>query len=376
MIKIWIGRRESDILTYMPNKFDYSISYYGSNNQKNNFSFDRQKRTFSRYNKDFYCFIIKCIEDICNDRLDYELYFYNNILSRELENLQPSLKNHFRNCNNYSLIDWLNNKSYSRLWLSNSVNVPPFALLSKDECHIDNLSVIFPHYSEYIIQKNYSSGGKGTYHLTSNNENIILNQLSSSEPYLASPYIANAIAACCHVIIGSKNVIVFPIGFQILSEHMDTMTYLGTTYQKPNHLRITDLQIEEFILKISHRLACNGYRGICGYDFLIQEKQLILIEINPRYMASSYLLNYVLAKENLPSLFDLNDMAFSNDMKLGIYQKQIYNLNIPYVTKTAYYNETKTTSLPSKYILLFNDGLDNAYAFENNAYMYRYIDKY
>lgn len=375
MIKIWIGRRESDILTYIHNKFNYSITYYGSNNQPTNFAYDIQKRTLAKYNKKFYEFIITCIKKLCKVDSDYELYFYNSILSKELEKLEPSLKKHFRNCNSYILLDWLNNKSYSRLWLSNSVDVPPFTLLSKGECSISYLKNKYPNYSEYIIQKNYSSGGKGTYHLKSENENAILNQLSQFEPYLVSPYIANAISACCHVIIGIDDAIIFPIGFQILSENMDTMSYLGTTYQKPSSLNITDSQIEEFILNISCRLSRNGYRGICGYDFLIKENQLILIEINPRYMASSYLLNHVLAKENLPSLFDLNDMAFVNDSRLMDYKKSIHSLNVPYITQTIYYNKVKNKQLPDDYELLFDDGLENVCIYEDNAYLYRYIIK-
>lgn len=372
MIKIWIGRRESDILTYIPNTFNYSITYYGSNDQISNFAFSVKKRAQAKYDIKFYTFIISCIKNLC-DNTDYELYFYNSTLTKELGKLQPSFKKHFKNCNNYVLLDWLNNKSYIRLWLSNSVIVPPFTLLSKEECCLSFLKSKFPNYKEYILQKNYSSGGKGTYHLTKENENVILNQLSAFEPYLASPYLTGAISACCHVIIGKDDTLIFPIGYQILSENRDTMCYLGTTYKKPQCFNITYSQIEEFILNISIRLSNNGYRGICGYDFLIKEDQLILIEINPRYMASSYLLNHVLSKENLPSLFELNDMAFANDTTLYKYQASIHNLKVPYTTRTIYYTKKFEKQPSCKYELLFNDGLENVCDYEENAYLYRYI---
>lgn len=373
MIKIWIGRRESDILTYKPIEFNYSITYYGSNNQISNFAFDIHTRSHAKYNKQFYSFIVTSINLICNNTNEYEIYFYNSSLSKELGKIKPSLKKHFRNCNSSILLDWLNNKSYTRLWLSNSVMVPPFTLLSKEECCLNSLNSKFPNYTEYIIQKNYSSGGTGTYHLTKRNENVILNQLSSVEPYLVSPYLTNAISACCHVIIGKDNTIIFPIGYQILSENIDTMKYLGTTYKKPYNLKIADTQIREFLLKISFRLSKNGYRGICGYDFLIKDKQLILIEINPRYMASSYLLNYVLFKENLPSLFEFDNMAFKNNDKLYMYQEKIYNLNVPYLTRTIYYDKKNENQLPPKNELFYSDGLENVNTYEENVYFYRYI---
>lgn len=375
MIRIWIGRRESDILTYSPNIFNYSITYYGSNNKVSNFAFCVGKRTQAKYDKPFCLFIINCIKDISCYDSNYELYFYNSTLGQKLEKLQPSIKKHFKNCNSYTLLDWLNNKSYVRLWLSNTVIVPPFALLSKEECYLSNLKYKFPDSLEFIIQKNYSAGGKGTYRLTKETEPLIMEHLSSALPYLVSPYLSNAISACCHVIIGEKSCIIFPIGFQIISDNMNTMNYLGTTYKKPRNLQIENSKIEEFILNISRLLAQNGYRGICGYDFLIQDEQLILIEINPRYMASSYLLNYILSMEQLPSLFELNNMAFANDNKLSRYINDIAKLTIPYETRTIYYEENLQLHLPREYELYFDDGLDNVSDYEDNSYLYHYIRK-
>ena len=59
-MKIWIGRRESDIFTYKNKVFDYSITFYGSNDQLRNYAFCTQKRTTANYSKDFYIFVNKC----------------------------------------------------------------------------------------------------------------------------------------------------------------------------------------------------------------------------------------------------------------------------------------------------------------------------
>ena len=83
------------------------------------------------------------------------------------------------------------------------------------------------------------------------------------------------------------------------------MNYLGTSFKDIDYELVYT-----FIEKISRRLAKNGYRGICGYDFLIKNDDILLIEINPRFMTSLYLINYVLEKSNLPTLFNFNDMVF------------------------------------------------------------------
>lgn len=372
-MKIWVGRRESDILSCKNKVFDYSITFYGSNDKENNFSYCAEKRVCAKYEKEFYVFVNACISTLTKDILDYEIYFYNNTIGKRLEKVNPLLKQHFKNCNNYELLEWLNNKSYTRFWLSNSVSVPPYTLLSASECSYNDLKKKFPFYSEFIIQRNYSSGGSGTYHLTEYNEVKIQNLLSINEPYLVSPYISQSISACCHVIIGKNTNLIFPIGFQIISENTDKMSYLGTSFVKPDCKTINYKEVYIFIEKISKRLAKNGYRGICGYDFLIKDNKILLIEINPRYMASSYLINYALEDNNLPTLFDFNEMAFKDDLLLSKYENMIANLKIPYKTYTQYYRNNSDLEKPSNSILYLDDGLENVKEFDENVYLYRYI---
>ena len=126
---------------------------------------------------------------------------------------------------------------------------------------------------------------------------------------------------------------------------------------------------------IAKLLAQNGYRGICGYDFLLKDEAIYLIEINPRYMGSSYLINMVLFENNLPSLFELNDMAFKNDISILKYKDIVWNLEIPYTTFATHYDEHKNYSHYPECYRLFKDGHDFDDQCEENAYMYSYIIK-
>lgn len=45
-----------------------------------------------------------------------------------------------------------------------------------------------------------------------------------------------------------------------------------------------------------------GYRGVCGIDFVIDDSNVSILEVNPRFLGSSFIINTTLADENLPSL--------------------------------------------------------------------------
>ena len=119
-----------------------------------------------------------------------------------------------------------------------------------------------------------------------------------------------------------------------------------------------------------------NYRGICGLDFIFIQNNILLIEINPRYQGSSYLLNAVLNVYNLPSLFELNSICFSANYINNDITSQIDKMSVSFESYTSIYklggcNDIK--NLP-KNVLLFLDGLSNANKFEDGVYLYRYLE--
>lgn len=379
IVKVWIGRYESDVLTYKPYCFDYSITYYGSN-QNNNFAFSDIVREHAVYNNIFVEFVNEKIIKIRNKTIhkdnSIELYFYSNGIKRNLLDKYPQYKNICKNCNSNKLIDWLNNKTYTRLWLDNTVSVPKYALLSKAECSYEKIHSLFPEFNEYIIQKNYSAGGHGTFKLNKYNEQTILDKITFYEPYLVSPYYKNNISMCCHVIISENDILIFPLALQKLSEANNRLSYEGTDYSFSRELS-KDIKSKcmDFINKISILLSQNGYRGICGFDFLIIDKTPFFIEVNPRFMGSSYLINYALCESNLPSLFEFNTMAFVNSKKLGKYKKIISEMRINYITRTiSNFSGVQNIKLPQRNNMFF-DGLRENTLLKQDVYLYRYFER-
>lgn len=135
------------------------------------------------------------------------------------------------------------------------------------------------------------------------------------------------------------------------------------------------IQVKNKAINVGKRLMEINYRGICGLDFIFTQNNILLIEINPRYQGSSYLLNAVLNIYNLPSLFELNSICFSANYINNDITSQIDKMSVSFESYTSIYkmggcNDIK--NLP-KNVLLFLDGLSNANKFEDGVYLYRYL---
>ena len=93
-IKIWVGKRESDILTYQ--YFDVSITFFGSNTN-NNHSFCISNRIKPNYNKKFTEFVRHLLIKYISSDENIEIHFYNNEFAYKLISLEPLLKKYIVN---------------------------------------------------------------------------------------------------------------------------------------------------------------------------------------------------------------------------------------------------------------------------------------
>ena len=368
-IKIWVGKRESDILTY--HYFDISITFWGSNTN-NNHSFCTQNRIKSNYGRDFTEFVIGLLKEFISSNKDIEIHFYNNVFAYKLMSLEPILKNYIVNINSKRILDITRHKTLSRVWLQNTIDVPKFACLSKSECEYKNLTRMYPFYDKFIIQKNISGGGDGTYLINDQNCKQIISNLGADDVYLVSPYYEDNISLSCHLLIDHKSITVFPISRQLLRYDNNKIAYCGNKYLDNNdNLAV---QVKNKAHQIGCRLMEINYRGICGLDFIFTENRILLVEINPRYQGSSYLINAILKANQLPSLFELNSICFCSYINSSI-TAQINQMHISLESNTFIYktNEFDNTENYPKNVMLFLDGLPNANEYEDGVYLYRYL---
>lgn len=365
MRKIWIGKRESDIQTYP--YFDYSITFWGSNNDTN-FSFCEKKRINSDYSPAFTHFVIKKLKELIDDSSDeYQIFFYNNSFAYKIIDLDTSLRPLVKNLNSVYIHNLLRHKTLSRLWLSNSVDVPAFASLSKHECKYEHLKIMFSGYERFVIQENYSGGGEGTYIISSQNADKVLKKLSDNKTFLISPYYENNISLSCTLMIDDYSSLIFPVSQQILIFN-DHIRYCGNHYYK-NGENISAC-VKSNAKKVGETLRNIGYRGICGLDWIYTNKKILLIEVNPRFQGSSFAINEALKRKGLPSLFELNNNCFTNGIPTKI-KECITKLSIPFENHSIFLDQMPIKNEPDE--LIYLDGYDKSETFEDNVYLYRYI---
>ena len=379
MIKIWLGPRESDILT-MGKYFDKSITFYGSDGQ-DNYSYCTEHRRNLYYDDNYYKFVFDSFDKLLAMDSECAVHFYSGGHANRLKEMRPEYAQHFKYINDPMLLDWFNNKTYSRTWMENSVDVPRYKLLSKSECAYGALSEKFYGFDEFILQLNHSSGGKGTWKLNKQNEIKLFDEIPGNEPLLVSPYYADTISANCHIIVGENESILFPTSVQIINVQNDKMIYSGGDY---TYGRSVDEQmgdkLYDFKSKMAGMLSKTGYRGVCGIDFLVYGEKILLIEINPRYQGSTFVLNHELTNCGYPSITELTTWAFDNPEFLAEWKDRIEKIKIK--NEGHVISLSPDATLEDAYRLfddvkdkhnVFLDGFLNAKEFESSPYLFKYF---
>lgn len=372
MYRVWVGKRESDIMTYT--FFDESITFYGSNTGTNHSycTFFRQK---SSYSTAFSEYVISILRQIIDTHCDAEIHFYNNSFAYKLYKNAPEILAHMVNSNPSQILGILNHKTLSRLWLTNTIATPAFCSLSCKECVITNLKKKFGNYDAFVIQENISGGGNGTFLVNEDNSDIVIASLDKTKLYLVSPYYFPNKSMSCHLMISRNDVAVFPVSEQILDYTTNRIVYLGNKYL-PSSSQMS-MAVKDLANKVGIALQSIGYLGICGLDFIYAEKQIMLIEINPRYQGSSYAINTALYSKDIPSLFEMNDMCFSKTSfpqtllsSIEYLEIDCINISHSFASEKDLPDENKLSTNSTKHIL-FTDGCLNAREFEAGAYLYR-----
>lgn len=320
---IWIGPRESDIWDCQE-LFDGSVTIFGSN-KNNNISYCAQNNVRIDHN------VPGCVENaFWNENIqkamdahpNCKIMYYNNEYSIELP---KELRDKVVCCNQLSLLKTLADKSAMRISISNYIPTVPFQqiLYSKNM----DIATVFPMANKLIFQENNSSGGYGTHLIDIHN----LNELDKFEgrSLMLSPYFQNSISVNVHMVIGNDDILYFPGSVQIIQALNNKLLYLGADYIVFQTISLENkMLLKEYSHIIGEHLQTLGYRGVIGFDFLITEKEIMFLEINARFQASTPLLNKALKHQNLPTIQQMHLYAFTNQQLPK--QSEIDSLVIPY----------------------------------------------
>lgn len=377
----WIGKYESDIEHC--NIFNGSITYYGSNNGSNCAFCKNNIRINRKLSDEYKKFIINSMKRKLSENSHCKFLFYNQSLAHEIIAMYPTFSDQIIGINTSTIICTLNNKLYNRLWLSNVVDTLPVKTLTKSECNYKNIKDIFPDFSRFVIQKNISSGGNGTYLLTPNSESYILNELENGELYIVSPYIKDAYSINIHLCISDNCTIQFPFSLQITKLVNHKILFCGSDYMAATNISVEiKNNIQSNVEKICAMLKLLGYKGVLGIDLMVTSQHIYFIEINPRFQGSSMPLSKSLTNNKLPSLYELHLAAFENKIS-DIIKTNINNLKIEY-SILIYSNILQYDFLPELYLQMkknanlyeiCSDGYQPLAHIDYNAYVFRVLIK-
>lgn len=253
-----------------------------------------------------------------NSRELPKFMFYNPAMAYKLS---PLLKEHVVCLNEQTLLDKINDKILCRNWLlQNSVPVKGFKTMSGQEVNATSFNELC-NTEACVIQSNYGGGGIGTYLFNARNFDELKKKLNPLGRYIVSEYMANSISVNTHVFISEKHTVLSPGSIQIIETVDNQLCYRGADFIAFKSIPVSVREkVRDESIKIANLLRNAGYRGVAGIDFIISEDgEVFCLEINPRFQASSALLDLYLAKNQsnglASSVFELNYQAFNNALK-------------------------------------------------------------
>ena len=366
---VWVGPRDVDC--FSDTLFSEKICYYSDSNPQ-------EIRKENIYGDTFNKFISNKMTEILSIHPCAQFIFYNPKIAYSINH---SLQQHILCLNDKNLLDMLSDKIYTRYWLNRYVPVLPSTIVDSPNLLLDELETNFMVSEQYIAQKNKSSGGFGTFIISKTNHMIEDIRNNYKELFIVSPYIKNGFSVNINAVIGSECTIFFPPSIQITEVNAQRILFHGSDYVTAQKLSSEILKkLNSYTSIILNHIKKMGYLGIIGLDFLVTETEIYFLEINPRYQASSFLINIALKEYNFPSLSQLNLSAFSN---IKILNESIKNICINYSFYKYIFTEgmkhpdyvRKKVNKYSSIYQIITDGWTYSTAAENDAYCYSMIFK-
>lgn len=315
---VWIGIRESEI-TEAKDLFFASITIFGSN-RDNNYSFDKissHRINYGKANEEWCHFVLQTAHTLIEKYADIKFMGY---YPAEMAEISKEIKERAICVNDSIITDILENKLYTKLWVSSFVPTIPFSTFIDTELDYIRFCNAFPEYKQFVLQETFSCGGSGTWLIRSDEDlRQFISEPDEDHIVMVAPYIDKSISVNTHLMICSNMIQYFPPSIQIIEHFEHRLCYDGGDFVATKKIDKGVLdKIYQYSKEIGIRLSRIGYRGVCGIDFLIAGDEVYFMEINARFQSSTFLLNRSLKKNNLPTLQEMNINAFYDDIIINI----------------------------------------------------------
>lgn len=244
----------------------------------------------------------------------------------------------------YSLIDRLNDKKYTRDLLKGKVPIIDMKWINK-QIEFNDAKKIF-NSKKMVIQGKVGAGGNNTFYIDSEEKFLKYSSMCNNEYYL-SKYIEH-LPINITIIIGKNNDVILPSSVQLIKLEEDKFKYVGADfiYSQKFNAKISE-QIKKYSLIIINELKKQNYKGILGIDFIVDNKDNVyFMEINPRFQSSSFIISKYLAKYCSTSIAELHYLAITDSYIGNTYLDKIDNsfvncTNVNDYDKLKYYKVIK-----------------------------------
>lgn len=366
----WVGPRESDIQD-VESIFTGSVTIYGSN-LGNNISYcqsNADRINHNVHNNDCNTFIQAQLKKLIFEDESVKFLFYNPFLVYDFDAV---IAEHSICVNDCELLTQLHNKIRCRVMLQQTVKTIPFISLYGRECTYNYIRDYFLS-EEFVIQEVFSSGGEGTVHIRKSD---ILDFIEPNKQYLVSPYIENSISINAHIVISANNICFLPPSVQIVKEIEGRILYLGADYICYTFIA-PEMQkkVKDSSILIGKVLRNEGYRGILGIDFILKGNDLYFMEVNPRFQASSQLLNKALKSSYQTTLQELHKISFMEPFLKNIDEFSVPFSNYVFTTSNIHANRISKIMNSTEITILQEDGFKYKETLpeQKNIYLFRCI---
>lgn len=306
LILYWVGPRLSDILGN-EKLFKGAVVLLGSEENDNLEVYSYEKFSNKRINHNDVNSLLKTQDyiestllNILNKNPNAYFMFYNDL---SVPNNERLIKRSF--LNDYTLINLLSDKYKIRNLFALDVDVINSKIFFTKDI---NYKYLKEKYNEdkFIIQTIQGAGGNTTFVLASEEDDTTLTRITDIE-CMVSIFLQEAIPVNVHVCLDKDFIQFFPPSIQIVEHKNNNLLYSGADFiafskyiEKPIQKKLL-----EKVEVITKKISSFGYKGVLGIDFLIQNNDIYFVEINPRFQASTFLLNQYLESKQLPTIQEL-----------------------------------------------------------------------
>lgn len=234
-------------------------------------------------------------------------------------------------CNDLKIVKFLNSKIFTRYWLQPYVEQPPFIVTPIGSLKYEGLARLFPESNAFVLQENTGTGGLNT--IVVDSDAALSNQTarySAHKLLSVSPLLCDQTSISQNILIGADDCVLLQPSVQEVNTESDRPLYAGSDFvaylSLPADARKKIYETSRVIARLLNDL---GYRGFAGIDYMLASGKVYFSEINPRFQSSTDMVGTALARQGLPNIFELQNIAFGNSKgALGPLKQKLESLTV------------------------------------------------